>query len=174
MISKQLIIVTETNQKSQSDYMYINRFLEYFFLIDENVRIVPIFLNGKSNYDSRKIERKIEKLKKEFSYGDSFVVYCYDTDNYEIDARDRDFDQRINKYCDEKGYYLVHFSKDIEEVFLERSINNTSKTKEAIKFLRSRKIGSLDLSKFKSNNKRRYYSNLYLVFSQLLKPRIIH
>ena len=168
MKSKQLIFVTESNQQSKSDYMYIRAFIERFFVVDQNVRIVPIYMNGKGNFNSQTVEKKIGTAVKEYINGESIVVYCYDTDSINSDPYHQEFDKQINDYCQEKKYKIVYFCRDIEEVFVGKIIGKNEKKITAERFLRSRNIEKIDPEKFKSVKKKEKTSNLYLVLSDIL------
>jgi len=66
----QLIICMETDQRTKSDYVYIKSTIDYFYHIDQaNVKISPVYMGGRGNYASPKIEKRIKKLKKDYSIG---------------------------------------------------------------------------------------------------------
>ena len=51
----QLIICVETNKKCNSDYIYIKTSIEHFYLINQgNIKLSPVYFNGKGNYSSKK------------------------------------------------------------------------------------------------------------------------
>ena len=168
---KQLIIVNESNRQTKSDYMYIRSFIDHFFKVDQYIRLYPVYLNGKGNYDNRSIRKEIETETKLFKQGITYVVYCLDTDNLESDPNASSFCKKLEEFCNRNGYYLVFFNRDIEEVFLGKRIDSSDKKKAAESFLRKRNIEYIDLEKFKSKVKRRYFSNLYLVLDQLLEKK---
>ena len=148
--------------------MYIRAFIDRFFKIDEYVKITPIYLDGKGKYNSGKIERKISKIKNDYCFGNSFVIFCYDTDNLDSSPEDQAFDKKITDYCANNKYELVFFNRDIEEVFLGKRVDKSQKTSEATKFLRSRKIYGVDQKMFQSERKVRNRSNLFIVINNIL------
>lgn len=55
MMGTQFIICVETNQKCNSDYIYIKSAIEQFYLLDNaSVRLSPVYMDGKGNYCSKK------------------------------------------------------------------------------------------------------------------------
>ena len=70
---KQLIIVNESNRQTKSDYMYIKSFIDHFFKVDQYIRLHPVYMNGKGNYDNRAI-RKGSKQKQSFSSKESLML----------------------------------------------------------------------------------------------------
>ncbi len=175
MNHKQLILVMETDKHSKSDYMYLRSFIDHFFLIDQHTKICPVYLNGKRNYNNAGIIKIIKKEQKlfydSFSDGLSHVVYCYDTDDLDFNQDDQNFDKQISEFCESNGYFLVFFCRDIEEVFSGSRINKSDKRKTAESFYRGGKIKNIIIDKFKSEKKRKTYSNLYLVLAKLLPEK---
>ena len=53
-------------------------------------------------------------------------------------------------FCDQNGFRFIWFCKDIEQVYLGKSIPDSSKKKEAESFLRKKKIKDVRMSKAKN------------------------
>ena len=78
----QLIICVETNKKCNSDYIYIKTSIEHFYSINQgNIKLSPVYFNGKGNYSSKKAINDINKLSKQYSASSeenkSIVICCF-------------------------------------------------------------------------------------------------
>ena len=51
----QLIIVVETNKECDSDWMYIYSAINYFYNVNQDIKLTPVYMNGKSNYCKRSV-----------------------------------------------------------------------------------------------------------------------
>ena len=59
----QLILCMETNERVKSDYIYINNTIKFFYELDQsNIRISPVYMCGKGNYNSSGVRKKISKF----------------------------------------------------------------------------------------------------------------
>ena len=57
----QLIFVLETDRRCQSDWMYINNLIHKQYDYDHSyIKLSPIFLGGRGNYNKKKVERDID------------------------------------------------------------------------------------------------------------------
>ena len=76
----QLIICVETNKKCNSDYIYIKTSIEQFYSINQgNIKLSPVYFDGKGNYSSKKAINDINKLSKQYSASsedNKSVVLC--------------------------------------------------------------------------------------------------
>lgn len=81
----QMILCLETNKRSATDYVYIKDTINRFFCLDNKIKISPIYMNGKSNYNSNKVKKEIAKLCKDYVIGETRVIYVIDTDAYEVE-----------------------------------------------------------------------------------------
>ncbi len=90
-------------------------------------------MKGKGNFDDRSVQTKIGKLISVFAYsgGKSLVVYAIDSDD---EAQSYALNQRIIRYCRAKGYDLIYFSEDVENVFLGHSVTSGEKGRAALRF----------------------------------------
>ena len=57
----QLIFVVESDEKSQSDYLYIRAVLNnrYKIIKNNDIKISSVFMGGKGNYNKKKTVNKI-------------------------------------------------------------------------------------------------------------------
>lgn len=175
-----LIIVVEADNESKSDYHYINKYLYAHYAIDSGVKLSPIYMGGKGNFKSVKIENDIRKKKKAYEsmHGKNapqIVLLCVDTDDLAgglNTSENKDQIERIEGYCSEKGYELVWFCRDIEEVFIGKRVSRKDKTNYAKKFsLNEAKKISLSLLRCSDYNAcREKTSNLDTVIKHYLRP----
>ena len=76
----QLIFVVESDEKSRSDYIYIKSILDsrYNTRLNNEIKLSPIFMRGKGNYNQRRVKNKIESFCKQYSRnGESKVFFCF-------------------------------------------------------------------------------------------------
>lgn len=136
-IKTQLIIVVEGTKKTKTDELYINATIERFDCFPHDWKISFVYMKGKSKYVDKAVERKINDLANRFRYRDksrsafSFVAYAIDADN---GPEAESLNQKIIEYCKERGYFLIYFAEDVEEVFLGRSVSSGEKGKKALAF----------------------------------------
>ena len=164
----QVIIIVECSKESKSDWVYINSLLKFKYDITSH-KLSPIYLNGKGRY--KNVSKKVEKLKKEYD-DKTIVVMCIDLDSITNNPTDRKINDELYKYACSNNYYFVWFNRDIEEVFLNKRVNKSDKTKQAIDFLRTNKIEKI---KFDNLNKENIISNqtsnIMFVFDKIFNKK---
>ena len=82
----QLIFVLETNKKCKSDWIYIKDTIEYFYNIDaNNIKFTQVYMDGKGNFKNKQkeINKNIDQYAKGASNGNSKVIRCLDSDDYD-------------------------------------------------------------------------------------------
>ena len=173
MMGTQFIICVETNQKCNSDYIYIKSAIEQFYLLDNaSVRLSPVYMDGKGNYCSKKTLKRIATLSQQYTVtsknAKNVVLCCVDCDEYDSKPEDVLFLQNVKKYCEEKEYHFVWFCKNIEMVFLGTSILDNEKYKEARLFISKHKIVQVDIQKMRAKTYRNKHSNLCSVLDEYL------
>jgi hypothetical protein len=169
----QLIICVETNKKCNSDYIYIKTSIEHFYSINQgNIKLSPVYFNGKGNYSSKKAINDINKLSKQYSASSeenkSIVLCCFDCDDYDSKPEDMVFLNGAKSFCDQNGFRFIWFCKDIEQVYLGKSIPDSSKKKEAESFLRKKKIKDVRINNLKVARYQNGKSNLCAVLDEYL------
>ena len=80
----QLIFCVETNKRADTDSIYINEMIHYLYNIDNKVKISKVYMGSKTKYKSKEIIKGINNKKEMYKLGDSIVIYCIDTDQYEM------------------------------------------------------------------------------------------
>ena len=104
----QLIFCLETNKSNQSDWIYVKQTLNHYYVSNVNCKYSRVFMNGKTKYNSKSVEREIRSLINQYKAVSrdnvSQVVYIIDTDNYDTDQQDANLYNEINDYCKKQGY----------------------------------------------------------------------
>ena len=179
----QIVLVVEANEKSKTDFIYINSILNYVYNIRlrNDIKISPVYMGGKGNYKSRKVEKEINRLINQYSSTSknnrSMVLYCIDCDNFDSDPDAIAFLNGVREYCKTKQYRFIWFCRDIEHVFLGKQIRDDQKTKEAENFAEQRLIERFDVNKLLATDKENGnykigYSNLCSVLDEYLKRKL--
>ncbi|MBO5578737.1 MAG: hypothetical protein J5955_06540 [Bacilli bacterium] len=171
----QLLLVTETSGEDKTDVIYINEVIKYFF-DTSGVNVQWITLGGKTHYKDKKIESKIKNLEKMFkSYnkdGKTVTIYFVDTDSIEKDYKQGSFFKNLCDYIKEKGYELVWFCKNSENVFLYREPDSlTNKTEEAKNFAIKGGINGIGKDKLSKMAIELNCSNILIVLSKYLPEK---
>ena len=144
-----VIFVFECDSSSQTDSMYVHKFLKYRYPHYEGrLSVKTVFLKGKGNYG--KSEARINGLIHEYKSQNKKdprceVVFCFDTD---CGGDKASLNPSILGYCRSKGYRLVWFHRDVEEVFLGNRLKSQDKVKMAMSFYNRGDCSALPKSVF--------------------------
>lgn len=171
-----LIFVTETTESNNSDVMYIKKYLNTRFHVDNNTVIRWVYMNGKANYEKgnvlKRINDYINGYRKYHSCSEEIhVIYCIDID---VGVDSSRLNKKISDYCEKKGYHLVWFNQTIEHVFLGKLIHQAkNKEKEARVYI-AKMVGAseYDLAKYRIkeySDTRLETSNLGYILESILK-----
>lgn len=167
-MAMQLIICVEADKRSGTDNIYIKETLDRFYNIGFDVNINYINMGGKSKYKAKDVTRKINQYKRDFKLGETVVIICVDTDQFEKDINHkREFDD-VSLYAAQEGYDLVWFCHDVEEVYIGKSIVKDAKKNRAIEFKKKKEIEAIDEKKIASNRIYNCTSNILAVFDKYL------
>lgn len=173
-MGRQLIFCVETTSKCAADFMYIHSAIKQFYSIGSDIKLSVVYMGGKGNYKSGKIEKSIRKLEKEYrstsSNNSSVVLLCFDCDEYTSNPEDAAFLKKAEEYSCEKQYRFVWFCKDIEHVFLGKRIPDNTKKKEAERFIQHCSIRETHIESLKATHFQERKSNLCAVLDEYL-PR---
>ncbi len=63
----QLIFCVETNKKADTDSIYISELVNYFYVLNNQIKISKVYMGTKSKYCSKEIIKEIEKKQKHLS-----------------------------------------------------------------------------------------------------------
>ena len=170
----QLIICVETNKRNRSDYMYIKSTIDHFYHLDQaNIKLSPIYMDGKGNYTSKKVKKEIETDIKQYHAASpnnkSVVIICLDCDDYDIKPEDERFISEARDYCKQNHFRFVWFCKDIERVFIGNKVSDSMKKKEAEIFLKKKKILQVNEQHLRALNYQNMRSNICCVLDDYLK-----
>lgn len=169
IMSKQILFCVETNSKSETDLVYIRETISNYYDLGNSIRIRFIFFEGKGNYKKKDILKKIADQTKQYkAIGPTHVIYCIDTDRYDADpAQMRELNE-IKHYCEQQGYDLIWFCRDVEDVYWGKQIHKDEKTKAAAKFRSSKRIKSIADQNLRCEDYSRHRSNILQVLDRYL------
>lgn len=167
----QIILCVETNKKADTDSIYISEVINHLYVMNNQIKISKVYMDSKSKYKSNRVLKEIEKKIKSFIIGETIVIYCVDTDEYVKNIEHERELQDISQFCDEKGYDLIWFCHDVEDVFLGKKISDSQKVQEAGAFRRKRGIKEIDLNKLSSNVKGAHTSNILRILDKYLSRK---
>lgn len=131
----QLIVVYETKKNANTDAIYFNRYLDDVFpSLKGHIKKSAVYLESKTRYaDALKT---ITSLQKKYAFLNpnerQEVLYCVDTD-YGNDGV-AELNKRIAAFCQDKGFHLAWFHRDVEEVFLGERVDKREKVQRAKRF----------------------------------------
>lgn len=163
----QLIICMETPKKAGTDWAYIKDTLEHFFVVDNDVKLSPIFMTSKSMYNSGGVLKQIEDKTKKYDHGTTHVIYCVDTDDIFKENEPQKMNQSIKKFCKDNGYAYVWFCRDIEEVFWKKQIPPVQKTAVAKRFRNTNQIEKISMEDLSSTQMIKGRSNILTVLKRI-------
>lgn len=172
-----LFVVEAKSNRHDSDYLYIRALYKEIYMVDNGIRIRPIYMNGKGNYKNikSKIDNAIEKYADSGSKDkNSVVIYCIDVDDRSgrNAVENNKLNNSIKEYCKTNGYELIWFNKDIEDVFIGKQIDTKLKTKTASDFSRHGFDKSFSISNLCNENVSSIHtSNIMCVLDKLLKRK---
>lgn len=170
----QLILCVETNKRADTDSIYISETIRYWYQLNNRIKISKVYMNTKSRYCSKGVEREIAEKTEAFAIGETRVIYCIDTDQYEKSMEHKKEFRDISRYCEEHHYDLIWFCHDIEEVFLGRKVPDSQKKQEAALFRRKRKIEEIHSEQLSCQTIQTGTSNLLSVLDQYLPRKAEH
>ena len=164
-----MIFLVETNKQCNSDWMYIKSTLDIYFPITQNIHYQPVYMNGKSKYNSAQCQTRVNALAKSYAKtGDTVVFLCIDLDDWKNNTKDSEMNAKIENYCSQNGYHLIWFHKNIEHVFWKiEHVESKQKRTMANRFLTSNRCNHIKKEDLLSSNKSSEgKSNLLLAVSK--------
>lgn len=100
------------------------------------------------------------------------MIFCIDLDNDFNDCTQNERNNNIIKYTGKNEYKLIWFKRNIEEVFLGRSVPKSQKKNEANRFLRNTNFDIFDANylkvKKRSISTPRICSNIVYILDKIL------
>lgn len=171
-MGKQLIFCVETNKSANTDWIYIQEVIKEYFIIDNEIKLTPVYMDSKQKYNSNKIKKEIKEYIRMYP-GESEVLLCIDTDQMNTNPTQAKEFEEIQKYVEQNKYHLVWFSSVIEEVFLGKKVSDDQKVIEAGKFQRNKQISKVDINLLKRTSPNGKGSNIMNVLTELLNKKQI-
>lgn len=111
------------------------------------------------------------RRKRNIFWGDTYVIYFIDTDQYDRNPEHGKELKEISRYCENNGFDLVWFCHDVEEVFLGYTVSDSQKVKEAAKFRRKKKIEEIQRKKLMCNTPKACVSNILNILDKYLTKK---
>lgn len=168
----QMILCLETNKRSNTDGIYISDTINHFYNKGNDIKISWIYMNTKTKYNAKDVCKQVKEKRDSYVHGETRVIYCVDTDDYEINTEHSMALDNIEQYCIQNGYDLVWFCHDVEEVYWGHRVVDDVKVKEAAKFRSTKKIVDQDIINLTQKIKRKNASNIMLVLDKYLDRKI--
>ena len=167
----QMILCVETNKRANTDYIYIFETIKHVYKEDRRITINKVYMWSKTKYKSKEVLRSIKQYTKDFTIGETKVIYCIDTDAYETDIEHKKVFDDISRFCEENGYELIWFCHDIEDVYIGKRISDSQKVQEAGAFRKKNKIEEMDLTQLSGDRQRAHTSNILCILDKYLSRK---
>ncbi len=162
-MNKRILFCVETTRKANTEYPYILETIRHFYVESSKITIRPVYMGSKSRYRSRSVQ---EDIKKQSGLADTSVVYCVDTDDFDVSSEDRMQLEQIREYCSANGYDFVFFCRDVEDVFCGKRMSDTEKTQAIAKFRSSGGIARIRTDFLGKNRYQIHCSNILTVLDK--------
>ena len=166
---RQVILCVETNKQANTDVGYVDAVIKKLYQIGTEIKLQYKYFNGKGGYNAPKqlkeIKNDIAALKGRAS---SEVIYCIDTDKYDSDAEVQKLNADIENFCHQNGYKFIWFCRDVEEVFLHKTVDDSKKKEAVAKFKAGNDLGQANEQTLSAKFIARKKSNMLLVLDQVL------
>lgn len=169
-MSRQVLLCVETNSTARTDYQYIESTIKRFYVNDRKIRYRAIFLGSKTKYNAKDKVKEINENIKKFP-GETAVIYFIDVDDYDISPETKKLYDEIKKYCDNNGYDFVFFDRDVEDVFIGKSVSSKEKVKVVADFKTKQLINNVDEKNLKAETHRKHCSNILNVLDKYWKRK---
>ena len=170
-MSRQILLYVETNKTARTDYKYIDATIKRFYVNDRKIVYRPIFMESKTNYNSKDVVKEINAEIKKYP-GKTDVIYCVDVDEYDISPETKKLYDNIEKYCSANDYQLVFFKRDIEDVYLGHSVSDSDKVKKAEEFTRKKMINGVKEVALTTKQHKNHASNILIVLDLFWKRKV--
>ena len=166
MSCRQILFCVETNKNARTDWVYIEATIKRFYIDDRKIVYRPIFMGSKSMYRDTGLNKEIKTRIDKYP-GETTVVYCIDVDDYDASPVTAKLNESIKNFCIDKNFEFVFFSRDIEDVYLSRVVNDSEKIKCAETFNRKKMIANIDEKLLSKNTIKGRGSNVLIVLNKL-------
>lgn len=164
----QMIFCLETNKRANTDYIYMKETINHMYQLSNQIKLSPVYMGTKTKYQSKDVLKEILYKIKAFTIGQTKVIYCIDTDEFEKNTEHEKAFQEIKQFCEKSGYDLIWFCHDVEEVFWGKRISDSQKVQEAAKFRNRERIKEISVDQLSAESVRSHTSNILCVLDQYL------
>lgn len=96
----QLILCMETTKKAATDDIYISDTIRHVYQLNNQIKISRIYMGTKTKYNSKDVLREIKGKTATYTFGDTKVIYCIDTDDYEKNIEHDNELNEISRFCE--------------------------------------------------------------------------
>lgn len=165
-MSKRLLFCVETTQQANTDYPYILETIRHYYGESRKIVLRPIYMGSKTKYNSKSVK---EDIKRQSGTAETHVIYCIDTDDYDISADTEATLKQIQRYCENNGYDFIFFCKNIEEVYHEKTVPDTGKIAAIKYFKSSHAIKNVKTANLQRENYQIHCSNILNILDKYLK-----
>lgn len=167
-MSKRLLFCVETTKQADTDYSYILDTIRHYYDLPRNVVLRPVYMESKTRYNSRAVR---EDIRRQSGPSDAGVIYCIDTDDYNVSPAAKALLDQIRDYCRANGFDFIFFCRDVEDVFHGRRIPDTEKVQAVRRFRSSRAIEAMKAESLEQDDYRIHCSNILNVLDRHLSRR---
>ena len=169
---KQVILCVETNKQANTDVGYIDAVIKKLYYIDTEIKLQYEYFSGKGGYKDSTVLKKIEKdIKALKERSLSEVIYFVDADKYDSNPEDQQLNTDIENFCRQNGYKFVWFCRDIEEVFLHKTVDDSKKKEEVAKFKKGNNLGKATEATLSATSMSKKKSNMLLILDRVLERK---
>lgn len=166
-MKKQILFCVETNQNSDTDWVYIDETLRHYYPRKNEISTKPVYMDGKNKYRTSGVVKEIARKTKMFN-GITEVILCIDTDTKDVNPVQQKYFNEVKQYCIEHNYRFIWFNRDVEEVYWKKHVSDKDKVQYAKKFRSQEKIKRCKDVDLKDSNCNRYKSNILTVLDEVL------
>ena len=114
-MNKLVLFCVESTPQADTDTLYIQETLEHFYVRSSKITIRFVHMKSKTRYNSKTVREEIKRRSMYFE--DITVIYCVDTDDYDISSDSNELLNKIREHCESNNYEFIFFCKDIEDVY---------------------------------------------------------
>ena len=164
-MSKRLLFCVETTKQANTDYAYIIETINHYYVESRKIVIRPVYMESRTRYNSRMVR---EEIRRQSGTADTSVIYCIDTDDWDVSADTKELLGKIREYCRDKGYDFVFFCRDVEDVYCGQSVPDSEKVRMIRRFRGTNAIKDVKSNLLERPDYRRHCSNILTVLDKYL------
>lgn len=157
-MNKRLLFCVETTQQANTDYPYIRSTVDYFYEINRQTVIRPIYMGSKTRFNSRAVQESIKR--QSGTAEDTHVIYCIDTDDCDASPDAKTLTNQISDYCRQNHYDFVFFCRNVEDVYHGKTLSDTEKVQVVKRFRTSNQIKTIKVANLTKREYQFHCSNI--------------